>query len=293
MAVKLMQVEWKNLKIRDVILNQKAYGVPFEGMETMQHVVDKCPELPVVIDIMDWRKAYCYEIITENGSLIASYDHLICVNGGPYDDFELTKVSKIDGKHFENECIACQDIWNYLAMENPDAIIEGVNGQFKIRPYKALEEQNCRCITVSGGEFSINNVLSKNTARGAHSLDSMKDIVYNLINVAGMSEEWVAQNLYLDIESIKRMQQLSGLKAAMNDIDDCDMAWSPEKDSSYQRKMVAYLVREAANFIELYRKDHPDDEIQSNGTAVDIALSIGFDQTDVWKKHGEVYMQYV
>lgn len=131
-----------------------------------------------------------------------------------------------------------------------------------------------------------------NTARGAHSLDSMKDIVYNLINVAGMSEEWVAQNLYLDLESIKRMQQLSGLKAAMSDIDDCDMAWSPEKDQSYQRKMVAYLVREASTYIEKYKKEHPEEanKLQSTGTAVDIARTIGFEETEAWKQHGEVYI---
>lgn len=130
-----------------------------------------------------------------------------------------------------------------------------------------------------------------NTARGSHSLDSMKDIVYNLINVAGMSEEWVAQNLYLDLESIKRMQQLSGLKAAMNDIDDCDMAWNPEQDKSYQRKMVAYLVREATTYIESYRKENPTFEIPSIGTAVDIALEIGFDKTPIWEQHGELYLQ--
>ena len=128
-----------------------------------------------------------------------------------------------------------------------------------------------------------------NTARGAHSLDSMRDIVYNLINVAGKSEEWVAKNLFLDLESIKRMQQLSGLKAAMNDIDDCSMAWSPEKDNSYQRKMIAYLTREATAFIENYRSNNPGKEIQSYGTAVDIALTIGFDETEIWKRHGDVY----
>ena len=131
--------------------------------------------------------------------------------------------------------------------------------------------------------------IPHNTARGAHSLDSMKDIVYNLINVAGMSEEWVSQNLYLDLESIKRMQQLSGLKAAMSDIDDCDMAWSPEKDSSYQRKMTAYLIREASTFIEKYKKENPDSTIPSTGTAVDIALELGFENTEVWKQHGELY----
>lgn len=130
-----------------------------------------------------------------------------------------------------------------------------------------------------------------NTARGSHSLESMKDIAYNLINVAGMSEEWVAQNLYLDLESIKRMQQLSGLKAAMSDIDDCDMAWSPEKDKSYQRKMVAYLIREATTYIENYRKENPDYVQPTSGTAVEIALEIGFDQTEIWKQHGELYLE--
>ena len=124
-----------------------------------------------------------------------------------------------------------------------------------------------------------------NTARGSHSLDSMKDIVYNLINVAGMSEEWVAQNLYLDMESIKRMQQLSGLKAAMNDIDDCDMAWTPEKDDSYKRKMTAFLTREASKYIENYKSEHPGEEIPSTGTAIDIALELGFEQEAVMQQY--------
>lgn len=126
-----------------------------------------------------------------------------------------------------------------------------------------------------------------NTARGSHSLDSMKDIVYSLVNVAGMSEEWVSQNLYLDLESIKRMQQLSGLKAAMQDIDDCDMAWSPEKDDSYKRKMQAYMTREAMKFIEIYRTDHPGEEISQIGTAVDVAMGIGFDQEAIMKQHAD------
>lgn len=130
-----------------------------------------------------------------------------------------------------------------------------------------------------------------NTARGSHSLDSMKDIVYNLINVAGMSEEWVSQNLYLDLESIKRMQQLSGLKAAMNDIDDCDFAWSPEKDNSYQRKMIAYLIREASSFIEKFKRENDNASVSSTGTAIDIALEIGFEETEVWKQHGNIYQQ--
>lgn len=125
-----------------------------------------------------------------------------------------------------------------------------------------------------------------NTARGAHSLDSMKDIVYNLINVAGMSEEWVSQNLYLDLESIKRMQQLSGLKASMNDIDDADLAWTPESDDAYGRKLTAYLSKEAGKFIENYRAEHPEYEIPA-GDAITVAVDLGFDKTRVMEEYGD------
>lgn len=128
-----------------------------------------------------------------------------------------------------------------------------------------------------------------NTARGSHSLDSMKDIVNEMINVAGMSDTWVAQHLYLDLESIKRMQQLSGLKAAMSDIDDTDMAWTPQKDDSYKRKMTAYLLREATNFINLYTAENPDAEIPTVGSAIDIAIELGFDQESIMKQHAEAY----
>lgn len=137
-----------------------------------------------------------------------------------------------------------------------------------------------------------------NTARGSHSLDSMKDIVYNLINVAGMSEDWVSRNLYLDLESIKRMQQLSGLKASFQDIDDADLAWSPEKDQSFQRKTVSLLTREASKFLEIFRRNHENDpealqSIPTYGTAVDQALAVGFDKESVWTRNSSVYEEYM
>lgn len=130
-----------------------------------------------------------------------------------------------------------------------------------------------------------------NTARGAHGLEGMKDIVYNLINIAGMSPEWVSKNLFLDMESIKRMQQLSGLKASFDGmIDDADMAWTPERDDSYLRKLQGFMTKEATKFIEVYKKEHENDpealaKIPSVGSAMDIAMAIGFDQTDMVKQH--------
>lgn len=133
-----------------------------------------------------------------------------------------------------------------------------------------------------------------NTARGSHSLDSMKDIVYNLINIAGMSEEWVAQNLYLDMESVRRMQQLSGLKASMQDIDACDMGWSPDEDDSYGRKIMSFLTREATKWVEVFRQEHESDQaaldtIPRSGTAIEMALACGFGETSTWKKNQSAY----
>lgn len=157
----------------------------------------------------------------------------------------------------------------------------------KMLAYLAWRENfSIPCVVLDIDETTqMSAEILHNTARGSHSLDSMRYIVYNLINVAGMSEQWVAQNLYLDLESIKRMQQLSGLKAAMNDIDDCDMAWKPEDDDAYKRKMTAFLTREATKYIELYKTEHPNDEIPTIGTAIEIAIELGFNETLVMQQY--------
>lgn len=120
-----------------------------------------------------------------------------------------------------------------------------------------------------------------NTARGSHSLDSMKDIVANLINVAGMSEEWVAKNLFLDLESVKRMTQLSGLKQAYDNIDAADLSWNPFEDESYERKTTSYLNREAAKYVQNYLKTHPEANNQARdmGDILAYAESLGWSKT--------------
>lgn len=138
----------------------------------------------------------------------------------------------------------------------------------------------CAILVGKSDSELMSATILMNVARGSHSLDSMRDIVNNLINVAGRSKEWVAQNLFLDIEAIDRMQQLSGLKASMTDIDDCDLAWNVKSDDSYKRKMDAYLSREAAKFVEVYKEANPDKEIESSGSIVDIAVSLGWNVED-------------
>lgn len=131
-----------------------------------------------------------------------------------------------------------------------------------------------------------------NQARGSHGLDSMREIVGNLINVAGMSEEWVARNLYLDIESIKRMTQLSGLKSAYDDMGQADLAWNPEEDGSYVRKKDAYLNREASKYVTQYLAEHPDTDQGARkdiGNIQDYAETLGWDKEAAERvKQGEI-----
>lgn len=139
------------------------------------------------------------------------------------------------------------------------------------------------CVVLTGfDEVQLMSVtVLMNQARGSHGLDSMKDIVYNLINVAGMSEDWVARNLFLDLDSVKRMTQLSGLKSAYDNLSSTDLAWNPETDNSYQRKMNSYLNREASKYVSSYLAANPDTESGKSrdiGDIKDYAESLGWDR---------------
>lgn len=145
------------------------------------------------------------------------------------------------------------------------------------------EDFTIPCVVLTGkSEVELMSVtVLMNQARGSHGLDSMKDIVYNLINVAGMSEEWVSRNLYLDVESVKRMTQLSGLKSAYDNMDMTDLAWNPEEDGSYQRKTDAYLNREASKYVSVYLAENPDTDAGKSrdiGDIKDYAESLGWDR---------------
>lgn len=217
--------------------------------------------------------------------------------GTQVSDDEIAKFYKfrlIDGSH-RTQVIRLGTHYFENGYDNSEKWAEGLEIPEKpglsMLAYLAWRENfSIPCVVLDIDETSqMSAEILHNTARGSHSLDSMKDIVYTLINVAGMSEQWVSQHLYLDLESIKRMQQLSGLKAAMTDIDDTDMAWTPEKDDSYKRKATAFLTREATKFIEAFRVQNPDHEIPATGSAIDVALELGFDQEAVMKQHSEAW----
>lgn len=145
------------------------------------------------------------------------------------------------------------------------------------------EDFTIPCVVLKGyDDIQLMSVtVLMNQARGSHGLDSMKEIVYTLINVGGMSEDWVAKNLFLDVESIKRMTQLSGLKSAYDNLDMTDLAWNPEEDGAYARKQNAYLNREASKYVTAYLKENPDVDSGTErdiGNIQDYAVSLGWDK---------------
>jgi len=86
--------------------------------------------------------------------------------------------------------------------------------------------------------------------------------------------------LFLDIESVKRMTQLSGLKSAYDNLSETDLAWNPETEESYKRKMNAYLNREAAKYVQAYLAAHPEIDHRGRdiGDIKDYAESLGWDR---------------
>lgn len=113
-----------------------------------------------------------------------------------------------------------------------------------------------------------------NSARGSSGLDSMKELVDELIK-DGKSPEWISDNLGVDVESIARMQTKSGLKGEFSDCTQLAKAWDKTELKSYERKMQAFLTREATKFINTY---DGEDEIPSAGTAEERAQAIGWDR---------------
>lgn len=137
------------------------------------------------------------------------------------------------------------------------------------------EDFKLPCVILEGTdiEFMSSTILA-NSARGAHSISSIKQIVWDLINVSGMSPAWISRNLFLDIEDINKMIQLNGIKSAYTNYQDFDFGWIPEEDDSYKFKRESYIKREARNFLK-------ENGIRLNGEdEINLAKKHGFKESD-------------
>lgn len=108
-----------------------------------------------------------------------------------------------------------------------------------------------------------------NQARGDHDLMQMKDIVADLAR-SGMSDQWIAKNLFLEPEAITRFKQLSGMRAAFNTEENMREAWDPVADGVNERRKNINLVQAARRYVRKYRQLAGFDNTVMNDESVNI-----------------------
>jgi ParB-like chromosome segregation protein Spo0J len=65
-------------------------------------------------------------------------------------------------------------------------------------------------------EDRIASTIRHNRARGTHDIDLMSDLVAELRRY-GKSEQWVAKNLGMDADEVRRLEQIGGLAELFRD----------------------------------------------------------------------------
>ncbi len=124
---------------------------------------------------------------------------IVCYYDGVEDMYEI-----VDGFH------------RYLVMKNSEEIAERENYTLPVSVIdKPLENR-------------IASTIRHNRARGNHSLELMKEIVEQLVE-AGLSDEWIMNNIGMDKEELVRLKQLTGLASLFKD-KDFSKSWEVEED---------------------------------------------------------------
>ena len=74
------------------------------------------------------------------------------------------------------------------------------------------------------------STIRHNRARGAHSIDLMRNIVAELV-AAGMGDAWIRKHIGMDEDELLRLKQLTGIAALFADRDFSN-AWEPEDNET-------------------------------------------------------------
>lgn len=136
-----------------------------------------------------------------------------------------------------------------------------------------------------------------NQARGDHDLMQMKDIVADLSR-SGMTDQWIAKNLFLEPEAITRFKQLSGMRAAFNTEENMRDAWDPVADGVNERRKNVDLVQAARRYIRKYRALLGFDNTVTSDESVNIieaAKNVGWSERNPHEmpksldEHGKVF----
>lgn len=130
----------------------------------------------------------------------------------------------------------------------------------------------CTIIENKTEQELMSATILMNSARGDHDLMEMKDIVADLSR-SGMSDQWIAKNLFLEAEAITRFKQLSGMRAAFNTEADLSEAWDPIKDQNVERRKNINLTNAARRYVRKYRSLMGYDNTSNSDEATDILMA--------------------
>ena len=102
----------------------------------------------------------------------------------------------------------------YIADEDIYEIVDGFHRYTVLLQNKDIYDREDGCLPVSVIDKDISNRMAStirhNRARGSHNIDLMVGIVSDLVD-AGMSDNWIMENIGMDADELLRLKQISGL----------------------------------------------------------------------------------
>ncbi len=120
----------------------------------------------------------------------------------------------------------------YVADGDYYEIVDGYHRYTVLKTSRRIRERENGLLPVVVIEKDLSNRMAStirhNRARGTHSIDLMVNIVAELVE-SGMSDQWIAKHIGMDVDELLRLKQISGL-AALFANKEFSKAWEPRED---------------------------------------------------------------
>ena len=108
----------------------------------------------------------------------------------------------------------------YIADADEYEIVDGFHRYSIMKMHKDICDREGGCLPVVVIDKDVNNRMAStirhNRARGSHDIGLMVNIVSELVG-SGMSDQWIAKNIGMDVDEILRLKQISGLASLFAD----------------------------------------------------------------------------
>lgn len=134
------------------------------------------------------------------------------------NDYNPNKVAPTELKLLEQSILldgyTMPIVCYYVKEEDYYEIVDGYHRYLIMQQSPEIGKREGYCLPVSIIDKPMNERISStirhNRARGIHTIDSMVQIVQNLVE-SGLRDQWIMKNLGMDKEELLRLKQMSGL----------------------------------------------------------------------------------